>query len=398
MKILIFGQYPIANPIHGGQIRAKAIFDKYKEEGIEVKYCAIASVYWYDGLGDEDIKVYDREVVDERNIASYEISITNHVRQNPKLQLKLKKMIDDFKPDFIQIEQAYPYNAVSDLLNNYKLIYSSQNVEYKIKEEILKSQKINNSTIKREVHKIKHLECELIKRSQLVIVCSESDEAAFKKLGARKTLIAKNGINPRIINQTNLKNWQDRYEKKGVTKTLLYVGSAHQPNLDGFLELVGVKMGFLLRDTRLIIAGDVCRLIDNYLLNIPEHIAATFKLRVDELGIVSNDDMASLLSIADIIILPITEGGGTNLKTAEAIFSGKNIIASNFSFRGYDEFRVLPNVIFADNIEDFHEAMIKMIESKKYRYNKKNKKIIGTEKVTWRYVLNSLSQTIESLR
>ena len=108
--------------------------------------------------------------------------------------------------------------------------------------------------------------------------------------------------------------------------------------------------------------------------------------------------MASLLSIADIIILPITEGGGTNLKTAEAIFSGKNIIASNFSFRGYDEFRVLPNVIFADNIEDFHEAMIKMIESKKYRYNKKNKKIIGTEKVTWRYVLNSLSQTIESLR
>jgi hypothetical protein len=54
-----------------------------------------------------------------------------------------------------------------------------------------------------------------------------------------------------------------------------------------------------------------------------------------------------------VILLPIAYGGGTNLKTAEALVSGRPVVASIESFRGYEDYIKSPLVKIAETNLDF---------------------------------------------
>jgi hypothetical protein len=56
-------------------------------------------------------------------------------------------------------------------------------------------------------------------------------------------------------------------------------------------------------------------------------------------------------------LLPITQGEGSNLKTAEALLSGKPIVATSHSFRGYEEFQYLPHITIADDPREVKAAI-----------------------------------------
>jgi hypothetical protein len=60
-----------------------------------------------------------------------------------------------------------------------------------------------------------------------------------------------------------------------------------------------------------------------------------------------------LLALAACIVLPITFGGGSNIKTAEALFSGRPVIGTTHSLRGYDFARRLPHVYCTDEPNEF---------------------------------------------
>ena len=49
------------------------------------------------------------------------------------------------------------------------------------------------------------------------------------------------------------------------------------------------------------------------------------------------------------MLLPITYGGGSNLKTAEALLTGHPIIATAKAFRGCEVFTDMPGMIIAGN-------------------------------------------------
>jgi hypothetical protein len=71
-----------------------------------------------------------------------------------------------------------------------------------------------------------------------------------------------------------------------------------------------------------------------------------------------------LLCNAAGILLPITYGGGSNLKTAEALISGLPIVGTTHAFRGFEEYKSLPAVTIEDDPTAFAVGIRRAFNSK----------------------------------
>jgi len=94
----------------------------------------------------------------------------------------------------------------------------------------------------------------------------------------------------------------------GGKKFALYCGSAHPPNIKGFFDLFGQGLGCLAPDERLVIAGSVGEHIQN---DVRFGRAPNVRHQCIIADLVSEACLQGLLSTAHMIILPITDGGGT---------------------------------------------------------------------------------------
>jgi hypothetical protein len=74
-------------------------------------------------------------------------------------------------------------------------------------------------------------------------------------------------------------------------------------------------------------------------------------------GVVTDECIQGLLHTAHVVVLPITHGGGTNLKTAEALWSGKHVIATPTAMRGFEKFAHAKGVRVEEKAEGFRRAV-----------------------------------------
>lgn len=135
---------------------------------------------------------------------------------------------------------------------------------------------------------------------------------------------------------------------------LLYVSSAHMANVSGlkwFLSEV-YEPGLAHHQVSMIVAGSIGR-IEGW----PQHPLLFFIDQVEEL--------APLYAAARVVVLPITEGAGSPIKTYEALAYGRPIVGTSHAFRGLDgepgEF------IIRDDPQDFAEAILDLINSPEER-------------------------------
>jgi hypothetical protein len=398
MKLLMFSMYPILNPRHGGQLRAQAIFNAYKEvKGFDVQYCGLVIEGFYEELGINDIVIRQDIFTSLDDSYAPDLALVKNIAKDKQIMDNLVSTLKDFAPDIIHCEQPFVYYLVKEavLAINWKgkLIYGSQNIEYELRESILSNEDgllINAKDIVREVY---DLEKEAIDNANLVVACTSDDAKKLKEMGAKRIVLAPNGISPTVKDPENYRDWEVKLQQDKISKAFLFIGSAHSPNLAGFRELVGFGLGFMPSNTKIFIVGGIETLFNKELKEIPEHVAVAFKQRANILGAVSEEDLSSLILLCDCILLPITQGGGSNLKTAEAILSGKRIVATHKAFRGYEEYEDLSQVLFADNKDDFQEAIQKVISTDTTAIKPRG----DTEKVTWEYRLNDLIESVKEL-
>jgi hypothetical protein len=236
-----------------------------------------------------------------------------------------------------------------------KLIYSSQNVEAPLKESLLNSAKLPRHIIDRVCRTVDDIERSVLKRADLIIAVSTPDAATYRKMNSTVPIsVVSNGINE-LPAATSL-CWNPELKEK----YLLFVGSAHLPNRDGFLRLVlrdGVQ--YLPPDKSLAVAGGVAELIYNS--HAYQRRSISNGDRVHFFPRPTDEELASLIRGAHGILLPIEDGGGTNLKTAEALLSGKWIVGTDVAFRGYEKFMRSNGVLLANNTNSFASAMIRVL-------------------------------------
>jgi len=355
-KILVLTTYPIENPIHGGQFRVLNIVKKYRDAAMDVQVCGILGSEQYcvtdDFLNYPAIEISNSKL--ERTFLLEDLSIALICGSNDNIYKRLKERIK-FEPDVIQIEHPwllyFAQRYAHELNNKPELIYSSHNIESNLKFDILKNY-IPIGDAERYANQIKLIEIEAIRAADKVICVSESDADWIKNIdNTAQVLVAPNGVSQLTPTQ------QGKSEAQKVTKGLkyaLYCGSAHPPNIEGFFHFTSGGFGSLKPDERLVLVGGV-----GYAIASDERVHKSAKLaeKVDVAGFVSPECLASFLADAHCLLLPLSHGGGTNLKTAEALWSGKYILASTTAMRGFEDYIGSPGVFIADSPEDFKRTL-----------------------------------------
>ncbi|MEK7599573.1 MAG: hypothetical protein AAB462_00870 [Patescibacteria group bacterium] len=400
-RVLVVSTYPIKDPKHGGQKRLNAIFQQYKENFKSAKFAAVFYKGFYSTYGPNDIHIsLQTESKIQRSPYTSDIICGEAIYNDARVRKKFTKLLLAYKPDIIHIEQPYPYAGLKPLLQDLgmrpKIIFGSQNIEAPMKREILEGVGVDKKDIREAERTIFNLESELSRKSDLVIACTDGDMTAHKKMGAKRVVLAQNGIAPIQYSAQSLRYWQRRFKKKHIARNVLFVGSAHPPNWTGFFDMIGKGLGFVPHDTRIVIAGSICDYFDQNIkensLNIED---ATFWLRAFSAGRLSEDRLGALIELADVIVLPITEGGGSNLKTAEAIIANKKVVATTHALRSYEWFEDFPNVWVASTQAEFQKGIIQALNTPYVKRSSEQNRL--AERVEWRHRLSDMVEDVSSI-
>lgn len=398
-KILIVASYPVVNPRHGGQKRAKAIYDLYKRIFQNVKFVAVYHRVSYEQHGDDDLLVAHADILKEIEETPSMIDMISgkSIDKDIHVRSPMAKLLIEYKPEIIQVEQPYCYLGLKPLLKELnlrpKLILSSHNIEFRMKEEIYKGLNLSKHISQPIVQQIKELETVFSRDADLVIAVSEEDAKEHYKMGAKRCVIAPNGIERMHVSEsTNLK-WQNFNKRNGVEHSLVFVGSAHPPNWMGFLEVLGEDLSFLPEGSKILLVGGVSEYFSDAHTFSSSKAKKQFNKNTLFLGKLSDDDLAGVIAKSEIILLPITGGGGSNLKTAEAILSGRKIVGTNYAFRSFENYSGLPNVYIAKNQRKFRGNILKALSSKVKPMTYEQKTLV--QRVQWKHTLSTLEPALK---
>lgn len=259
------------------------------------------------------------------------------------------------------------------LFPNAKIIHSSHNIEFLLKYDLLESLPDNDRA--EAVKYIRNIEEEIARESDLVLCVTELDKMWFENNGAKKVISGNNGT----LTQPSKMTSSNPYA--------LVVGSGHPPNVEGSIKYLYDAANWLPEGSKLIYAGSMCGGLRG---NVGREISVSNKADVIFLDVRPKEDLEKLISNASVILLPIPYGGGSNLKTAEAIASGRPIVGTTKSFRGFEGFKNSRNVVVTDDVEEFREACFNFVSEKLptvYRHN--------WESLSWKSTLSEFRNYLE---
>lgn len=360
--VLLLAPYPIRRPRHGGQLRASAMVRAYEAAGFTVHPVGF---YQPEAYGSLDIEPNDVPFPMDSPFRLY------HGKHSPWLADFLMGLFAasdgnvfhkvaqcfDSNVEIIQFEQPWLYRLARRLqlevpqCRGALLVFSSHNIEAPMKSDILHSLE-GGEVSEQAIADIDALEQEAAQQSDLCLAVTAEDGQVLRHFGATRVTIAPNGINPWVADTEKLNFWRVRLPTQPWP---IFIASAHPPNFTGFISIVGDSLACIPPGSKLVVVGSVGPYLLKELSKTRWRGLNLSRLLV--LGVLDDEDMAAVKSLAHVFLLPICGGGGSNIKTAEALYSGRPVVCTSMALRGFEDYRALPEVIVADLPPAFQAAI-----------------------------------------
>lgn len=393
MNILILCTYPIADPKHGGQLRVRHISDAYMSVGHDVQVVGVLGSSSYEQ--ETGFLPYPSQEQLTRAIANTflmeDYALGQLFQQDEQCRRQLTSLIKT-QPDIIHIEQPWLFGFAmqyaATLKNRPKLIYGSQNTEWRLKRDIVLTYQ-GLAAAEQSADLVKSVELQAVTKADAIVSVSQVDANWLARKTDRPIILAPNGV----------KAWQSTPAGRQEARTIsqgyryaLFCASAHPPNMTGFFELFSDGFGSLKPDEKLVVAGGASLAIAG---DPRVHRSAKLAERTTTAGMVSQACLEGLLDQASCIVLPITQGSGTNLKTAEALWSGKHIVATTVAMRGFEHFMHAPGVHIADDPAYFKQALRSAMSAAPIKHSPED--LLARQSVLWQNCLAPLISTIDHI-
>ena len=362
-RVLALGTFPIIRPVHGGQRRVAAFKQFYESRGAQYFHACIYNAAHYSAtdVGADDwpliVPPTDTGLA---NLIGDLMSGHQFERDEPTLK-HFVGVLERIDPDILQVEHPFMWplaRRLRQICGNRELclVYSSHNVEAPLKREILVSQGVSSELRRKICAEIEEIEAELCREADLVVCVSSADRAHYCQSKApADVVIVPNGVDrpPEGSQHRTNEAVQRTFEGRRFVMT---VGSAHPPNVDGTCHYL-VDGGIFCVPPAKSIA--VCGGVSHLLFQRSEfqrYLRAN-SARVEFFPDLDDADLWAIKHACHGVILPLRSGGGSNLKTAEALALGKWTIGTLVALRGYEWLAGAEGVIIANDRSSFRHAM-----------------------------------------
>ena len=390
-RIAQITNYPTRQPRHGGQLRAHHTARVLKKAGYAVERVSVFSSGHYPRALDEPTVDLVRVWEDRRYPSVPQISdLTGSelAATDARCFASFAERLDRIAPHAVMVEELWLWPAVerwsSMLGRRPPILFNAYNVETHSKAAILADLNIPNQN--QIVGEVESLEKRAARNAAGVSATTKEDAAMLQKWTDAPVVVAGNGGT--IRNGDSLYRILPR-PLTPVHRFLLFVGSAHPPNAAGFLELILPTIQILRANERIVVAGGVCDLLARGLnQGRRDGLVGDRLVCFRQIGELALD---CLFANARGILLPITYGGGSNLKTAEALLSGLPIIGTSRAFRGFGDFTCSSGVIIADTPDDFGKGMRYALGNTSARQLREE-----TKKLLWEETLQPIVDLVKS--
>jgi glycosyltransferase involved in cell wall biosynthesis len=388
MNILQLSTYPIEPPDHGGKIRTwnirKVLRKSYDVQTLTFEFGDQDAITGFNITLDYNAFM---EIVESPHFGDW--GINTYLEHREGLLNKVALAISRYKPDIVLVEQGYLWPLAKMMIemgaihNDIFVIYSSHNIEYLMKRDIYK-EAFSGAQLDHYVNHVKEIEYGVIRRANLVFAVSEQDKEYIKQLVSDNTPVHmfRNGHSG-VVHTCKVDLWKNKY--LDANRNWVYVASWHGPNIKGLYKLINGGLHSSVNDQALLwVLGGVGPGLKDFYNMVPDDKSS---VRIVGQADVETIDSAIAESIG--IVLPIWEGGGSNLKTAQALLSNKVIIGTNHSFRGYEEFKHDEGVYLTDNPAE----MVGLMRSLKAmpEINRRN----AARKLKWESILEAMPSLVE---
>jgi O-antigen chain-terminating methyltransferase len=335
-RILQLTNYAVENPNHGGKMRAYNIRESLRKH-FNVQTLSI-EVAEHEFIQDFTIGIRAHDLyslIGDGNLSDWGSAF--YILKNQRTWESVFKIAFEYDPDAILLEQPFLwpiYQKLKEdgaLRKDCLLINSTHNNEVELKESIY-NKIFSSEEAAQKLSIVKKLESEAAVAADLSIAVSEQDRNYLDSLSPRKKILLYKNGHEGIKTTKKIGDWRDRFANS--EKNFVVVGSWHMPNILGLKRLVDA--GLLSLDSKKIklwvFGGMGPGLLSTFSLTLGESSP------LEIIGQAPSDDIDSAIMASSGVILPIWDGSGSNLKTAQALLSGKTIIGTNFAFRGLEAY------------------------------------------------------------
>lgn len=357
MKILQLVNYALDKPRHGGQIRCSEIRRELVSLGHEVVTVSVLN----EGLATNqgpyvNVRATEVQIADNFNHLDWLPLVSDLVAHKWLIsnqgQTALLAALGDVVFEAVVVEQPWGFEGLQKFFANQnpkpKFIYSSHNHEAPLKRSILESflGVSNNPGLDEVEQAIKSIELNALSRADEIWTVGLADLAWLPEIDVTKIKTLPNGTR-RILRAHSQLEKRDNFA--------IFIGSAYPPNFEGFRTLLGDDLYFLPPNFRILCVGGVANLIREWAENstLATHLIGRLEFRED----VTDLELTDLISRAKFFILPISTGSGSNLKTAEALASGKPLVATSKAMRGFEKWELDNDVHISNLRSEFRTAV-----------------------------------------
>ena len=402
-KILTLSTYESFPCIQGGQIR---VFNVHRILAREFEDTILCNRF-HTLNNPEMINVASG--IREISYACTERHLRSLVRQSKAYSINIADvtmpaMLKKYAPDYMKrflmlyeeadilfLEQPYLVNLIPKK-NRKPVVYNSQNVEFLLKETMLK----DDSGKKKLLSRVKAYEQRACDISELILCCSQDDADQLARLyGADKRKIA---LLPNCTDSTGIA-FLEREKKQQIKMkpafdqdqpfkqdqpVVVFIGSSHQPNMEAGIKIM--EMARSLPHICFCILGRVGDMLDKEVMPCNLHCP----------GMVEETVKKDIFSIADIAINPMISGSGTNLKIAEYMCYSIPVITTEVGARGFELINGEHAVIC--DVDSFTDAIKRMLgdpQAQEYMRQKAYKHIV--DNFNWEHCTTAILPRITAL-
>jgi glycosyltransferase involved in cell wall biosynthesis len=336
---LLLTPYPLVKPQHGGQVRSAAVRQAARQAGWHVDSVGIYSAAFFppEEWGPHDI-VLDSAALATRamdDMAFADFHAARAAAEDSGAVDALRMLIRQLAPDVIHVEQPWGWLALREALpagHGIKVIYSSQNVEWRARLPLFKLG-MKNASSEDMLEATRLLEEEFARRADLVFSISDIEQEEIERRAGRPVVYLPAAAELTRAGQGPLLPRFAAEARKASCRYAALMGSAYWPNVEGFFGQFPLGLGFLGPGEQVWVAGTLGRAIRDD--RRYQDFLSLNESRAHFVGYLSDEEKADFFQAAACVIVPVTVGAGAKLKTADAIFSGRPVIATQHALEGY---------------------------------------------------------------